>query len=85
MTVSRRLVPGQIHAVTRRTLERRKFLNPRPGVRELVGYSLGRALEENPGVRLHTYVTSTTHPLCAAAHNGCYAELGVMRSELQDR
>jgi hypothetical protein len=62
MTVSRRLEYDRTHATTRRTLERRKFLNPRPGVRELVGYSLGRALELNPGVQLHAYVVSTSHP-----------------------
>ncbi|MFZ5478479.1 MAG: transposase, partial [Myxococcota bacterium] len=61
MTVSRRLVPGQLHAATRRTLERRKFLNPRPGVRELLGYALGRALQLTQGLPLHTYVGSTNH------------------------
>lgn len=62
MSLSRRLVPGQPHAVTRRTAGQARFFNPREGVRELLGYILGRALEQNPRVKLHAYSVNTTHP-----------------------
>ncbi len=61
MTVPRRLVPGQTHAVTRRTEKRRKLLIPRAGVRELQGYALGRALELSGRPDLHAFMSSTTH------------------------
>lgn len=62
MSVSRRLVPGQTQAITRRTAGQCRFFNPREGVRELLGYVLGRALELSPRVRLHAYSVNTTHP-----------------------
>ena len=61
MSQPRRLESGRTHAVTRRAVERRPILNPRDEVVQIVGYALGRAAEENPGVRLHAFMQHTTH------------------------
>lgn len=62
MSLPRRLIPGQPQAITRRTAGQCRYFNPREGVRELLGYILGHALEKNPRVRLHAYSVNTTHP-----------------------
>ena len=35
MSQARRLAPGQLHTTTHRTVERRRYLLPREGIREL--------------------------------------------------
>jgi hypothetical protein len=61
MTVSRRLVPGQTHFVTRRARARCAFLLPTPEVKAIVLYALGRAQEFAPGVLLHALTLEVTH------------------------
>lgn len=61
MTVSRRLVPGQTHFVTRRARARCAFLLPTPEVKAIVLYALGRAQQLAPGVLLHALTLEVTH------------------------
>lgn len=61
MTVSRRLLPDQTYSTTRRTSQKERLLLPKEPVNEIALYALGRALEQNSGVRLHAYTTTKTH------------------------
>lgn len=61
MTCARRLVPGQTHTTTHRTVERRRYLLPREGIRELLGYVLGWAQERSGPLRISAYSSNTNH------------------------
>lgn len=56
----RRLVPGQIHAVTRRVRDRTFLLRPGPVVNQVLLYSLGVALERHP-VDLFALMAMSNH------------------------
>ena len=56
----RRLLPGQLHAVTRRVKERTLLLRPDSRVNRIVLYALGVALERHP-VDLHALMVESNH------------------------
>jgi REP-associated tyrosine transposase len=60
MCLSRRLVPGQAHLVTRRCLERRYFLRPSPEVVQIFTYALCLAASRH-GVILVAVVCESSH------------------------
>ena len=61
MSLPRRLVPGQIHFTTRRASKRCAFLLPTPKVKAIVLYTLGRAQQTSPGVKVHALCLEVTH------------------------
>lgn len=61
MSLPRRLVPGQAHAVTRRTRGRCFFLKPTAEVNAILWYTLGLALERYPEVSLYALMTESSH------------------------
>ena len=84
MALARMLKPGATYLVTRRCIERRFRLRPEQAVTDLLDYLIGYAILQS-GVEVVAFVALSNHVLCAAAHNKCYAELGVMRSEAEVR
>ena len=70
--------------VTRQCAGQLARLRPSPGVTQVVTYCLARAARRH-GLEVIAFAVMSTHLLCAAAHNRCYAELDVMRSGLADR
>ena len=56
----RRLVPDQLHAVTRRVKERAFLLRPDPQVNQIVLYALGVAASRHP-IELHALMVESNH------------------------
>jgi len=80
MAVPRRVVPGKTLFVSRRCSERRFFLRPCKATRSTVLYLVAEAANRF-GVKVHALCVMSNHLLCAAAHNRCYGQRLVMRSE----
>lgn len=81
---ARPVYPGDVHMITRRVNAFLCRLRPGEDVRHVVVYCLARAARRH-GIEVIAFTVMSTHLLCAAAHNRCYAELDVMRSGLADR
>ncbi len=82
MSVSRRLVPGQIQFVTRRTSERRAFLKPDPQVNQILLYGLGVAQLRTPGLLLHAFTSEITHHHSALTDSPGVSQLSTFFGEL---
>ncbi len=64
MAISRRLVPGRTHSITRRAARRMFVLTPSDDVNQVVLFTLGVAVKEK-GVALHAFMAESTH------HHAC--------------
>ena len=58
--IARRLVPGRMHAVTRRAARRCFFLRPSDEVNEIVKYALGYAIQKH-GVDVFAFMAASNH------------------------
>ena len=71
MSLVRRLLPNQAHAISRRCAGRCFFLVPDEWTTQLIGYCFAVANERYPSVRIHVFVAMSNHLEIVAtdAHN----------------
>ena len=61
MSLARRLLPNQAHAISRRCAGRSFFLVPNEWCKQLIGYCFAVANERYPEVRIHVFVSMSNH------------------------
>jgi hypothetical protein len=78
MTLPRRVVPGTSYLTSRRTLDRRFYLQPTPELRQVYLYALAHA-QRKYGVLIHAFACMSNHP-----HEHVTDVLGVLPDFLRD-
>ncbi|MGE0712931.1 MAG: transposase [Planctomycetota bacterium] len=64
MTLPRRFLPGQVKAVTRRTVDGKYLLTPTGPSLQIQKYALGLALARYPSVRVSAFCAMSNHTHC---------------------
>ena len=78
MTLPRRIVPGTTYQLTRRTLDRRFYLQPSAELRQIFVYALAFAADKH-GIQVHSFACMSNHP-----HDVVTDARGVMPDFMRD-